>query len=259
MRKFFLIAFIMTFVTACTDYKAQINDAHDEFLSENTFVNKTGIPCGDLWCGPAKQKKVDTGESKGHWASYVDDTDGGSSYFTWEDGTTGTLNSVMAEKLTYDFLGIGGYFHLGENYRYAYATVVAEFGNITNASPWEGVCVVYYSTAPVRLYLSFENAADYGYDMPFVDLPRMDGAYVGGGYFGTVDYDGHTYEFGVVEVFWDQFVQDGWSHMVIDSRAAAERLSALDFQFKYELMSENGGDRDGKFKIYSIGRPGTCK
>ena len=252
MRKILLLAIVMTFVAACTDYKAQINDAHEQYVSENTFVNKTGIPCGDLWCGPAKQKRIDTGDSKGHWGSYADESDGGNSYFTWDDGSSGTLSSALAETLTEKFLGVGGYFYLGENYKYAYAAARAEFGRVTDAVAWGGVCVVYYSTAPVRLFLSFETAADYGYDMPYVDLPES--------YFNNkiVDYEGEPYDFAVVDVGWEQFKQEGWTKKYIDAKEAAMQLSGLDFQYKYTMVDANGGNKDGWFRIYSIGRLGTC-
>ena len=255
MRKILLLALMMTFVAACTDYKAQINDAHDEFTSVNVYVNKTGIPCGDLWCGPAKQKKIETGESKGHWTSYVDNSDGGNSYFTWDDGSSGTLSSVLAEKLTEQFLGVGGFFYLGENYKYAYAAARAEFGKITDASAWGGVCVVYYSTAPFRLFLSFETAADYGYDMPYVDLPESNSPNI---FKGSVDYEGKSYSFAYAHLEWDRFRQEGWVNKPIETKEVAMQLSGLDFQFKSAMVDANGGDKDGWFRIYSIGRYGTC-
>ena len=36
------------------------------------------------------------------------------------------------------------------------------------------------------------------------------------------------------------------------------QLSGLDFQFKSTMMDANGGNKDGWFRIYSIGRYGTC-
>ncbi len=257
MRKILLLALTMTFVTACTDYKAQINDAHEEFSSVEVYVNKTGIPCGDLWCGPAKQKKIETGESKGHWGSYVDNSDGGNSYFTWDDASSGTLSSVLAEKLTDALFRVGGTFHLGDGYKYAYASIIAEFGRVTDASAWGGVCVVYYSTAPVRLYLSFATAGDYGYDMPYVDLPATTNT-------TTIFYEVLLYdEYEIFNASWNQFVQEGWYQKPIDPVAAASELSALDFQFKNSIsistMGGYEGQTAGKFSIYSIGRYGTCR
>ena len=256
MRKILLLALTMTFVTACTDYKAQINDAHEEFSGGNVYVNKTGIPCGDLWCGPAKQKKIDTGESKGHWGSYVDNSDGGNSYFTWLSGETTSLSSAMAEKMTDAYLRVGGNFSLGDGYKYAYASVIAEFGRVTDASAWGGVCIVYYSTAPVRLYLSFATAADYGYDMPYVDLPATP-------YSTLRAYGDDDYEYELFDATWDQFVQEGWYQKPIRSVAAASELSALDFQFKNSISISTMGGFDGQtagtFSIYSIGRFGTCR
>ncbi len=258
MRKILLLAVVMTFVAACTDYKAQINDAHEKYVSENSFVNNTGIPCGDLWCGPAKQKKIETGESKGHWGSYTDNKDGGNSYFTWLTGETTTLSSVMAEKMTDAFLRVGGNFSLGDGYRYAHESVIAEFGRTTDASAWGGVCVVYYSTAPVRLYLSFATAEDYSYDMPYVDLPATENP-------ASVLYgdNPYAYEYEVFSAMWNQFVQEGWSQKLIEPIAAASELNAIDFQFKNSISISTMGGFEGQlagmFAIYSIGRLGTCQ
>ena len=268
MKKISLFAILLAAVamTACTDYREQINEAHDEYWGrvDNLYNNSSSsydisiffpnsssaaegnfhsIPCGDIWCGPGAphSRAYDV-----QWFNYFDSL---GAFIVYVGGQIGDSKAV---ELGYDvnftsladmYGMIGGSFGLSEvNNVSSYASVVANIGNpdiglYYDVSLQNGICVVYSSSSPLKLMLSFYNEKEEcDYDRPMVVLPP------------TTEEDPLLIDF-----MWGSFQQEGWSGKNVSAWTAVSKLVGFDFQFS-STYSEHKGD----FKIYSIGFMGSC-
>ena len=266
MKKISLFAILLTAaaMTACTDYKAQISEAHDEaqtnalraaaeaameglsggepiadlpILSSGSSSDYSAIPCGDIWCG---RQTPHSEHYDVRWFSYIDSV---GSYFTFDDTTT--INSTVDFSSLVDNYGYvgGNYWLWTQSSKSTYASVVAQIGNPDGSSYWDvtsggGICVVYSSTSQLKMMLSFiDEKEDCGYDKPMVLLPE----------------NGNTYPPVVAEFTWDQFEQECWANKPVNIYDVIIKLYGFDFQF-----AEKYSDNTGFFRIYSIGYLGTC-
>ena len=207
--------------------------------------------CGDMWCGPNHDYRVETefeyGDGySGYWFSYTDHAEGGSSVVGWPvargtewsseafdpvidycDGICGTF-ALDKGVLTYDpFVGLG-------------FNVAGTDGGMpvpANASAWGGVCVVYYSNVDIVLEMGLGDEVDaaLGYDTPIVIMRKSSASKV-------------------VEYAWSEFRQAGWGGKDTISGDEASKTLA---QLKFKFQAENG--TTGDYNIVSVGRYGTCK
>ena len=244
MKKFILYISIplMLAMLACTDYSGEIESAYDEF-NESLNVNNTGIPCGDVWCGPLKDTTAHIGKSVGSIYAYVDHNDGGVSNFLWSTGETGVLTSSAIESMDKTIFGIAGNYVLEEKTVNddGYLGVSFDLGGIHNLWEWPGLCVVYYSTSPLWLQVYFPDAEDtttYKWAMPRAKLPATTSG---------------TYE--VYDVAWSSFDFPKWSKYKGSSLEYPLSTAAkIELKFQTDLS-----EFSGNFVFYSIGRHGSCK
>ena len=218
--------------------------------SSSSYATST-VNCGDLWCGPDRFYRVNTGidvageDNSGYWFSYGDDSDGGASIITWpvtrgneysEDafdpvidhcgGLCGTF-ALNKGTLTYDpFAGVG--FSVG-GYDASGAFTIAD------ASSWGGVCVVYTTDGAMTMEMGLGDKGDasVGYDVPFVSLPKASAPV-------TKDFP------------WSSFKQAGWGKGKVTGDEASTKVAAL--KFKYQAKDGSVAN----FNIISVGRYGTC-
>ena len=116
----------------------------------------------------------------------------------------------------------------------------------SNTGFWNnGLCVVYTSTSPVHLQLSYADMSLFKYAKPEVLLPAT------------------NHDFVVYDVGWDSFDFPEWAkndrvlkenQLIghIDHCLAA--VTGLQFEYKTDAS-----DLSGSFAIYSLGAFGTCK
>lgn len=262
MKKISLFAILLAAaaMTACTDYKAQINDAYEDAafkaaadaimeglsggepivdLSTSRFPGTEDVPCGDIWCGPLSS--YPNMNSQILWYTYFDSA---GSFIVFNDGYNANMshNDPDFRHVVNGYGNVGGYFDLTGETRSAYASVNADIGNpfevdYRDVSSKSGICVVYSSTSQLKLMLSFYGEAEEcKYDKPMVLLPAS----------GTGEYT-------IEEFTWDAFKQEGWAKMPVDVHDVITKLFGFDFQFATKFS-----DQSGNFKIYSIGYLGTC-
>lgn len=242
MKKISLFAILLAAaaMTACTDYKAEITEAHDSRLSA----------CGDIWCA-LKNEQIDV-PGGGEWFSFSDQTEGegGTSYFLWSYGGNATVGEDVPFGLVIrEWGGVSGSFALGERYdtdeglKYPFADLAIRFFNVINAASWGGICVQYKSTSDLKLMLSFEGEELYAYDKPMVIL------------YGDHSEDLMTSSRSEVRALrWEDFSPEGWSsNCCVSTTDAVARLKGINFQF-----AENVSDKSGQFKIISIGSYDSC-
>lgn len=243
MKKFILYISIplMLALLACTDYSGEIESAYDEF-NESHNVNNTGIPCGDVWCGPLKETIAHIGKSVGSLYAYDDHGDEGVSYFIWSTGETGELTTSALESMYESNFGIAGNYVLEERttYNEGYVGVSFDLGGTHNLFDWPGLCVVYYSTSPLWLQVYFPAAEDtttYNWAMPRAKLPAAtSGTYV------------------VYDVAWDSFAFPDWAKKKgFSLEYPLSTAAKIELKFHSDLS-----DFSGNFVFYSIGRLGTC-
>ena len=189
----------------------------DSTVGSSSSVEAPSTPCGDMWCGPKGDERVETGlgidDTYGYWYPY---DDGVSSELTLSDDSYGLVGSVTVGEGESPYAGIG--FNItGEDQLGADVTA---FG---------GLCIVYSSSAPLRLELGVENELDVtgGYNYG-VNLPQSDSVIV-------------------KDFAWEKFNQPGWGD--IGESETLTKLAAIKLKFS----------ESGDFAVYSIGRQGTCK
>ena len=227
--QFFPILLVLALM-ACTDYSEQINDSFEE--SRKSIRDTL---CGDLWCGTDHSATFNV---DGEWRWYTDDDEGGSTIFDFR---------------IYDFADyvkssayVGGDYMLGGRFtdnngkeQSPYASVVADFKKMIDVTSWKGVCVVYASTSQIRLMLGFEGEKAFDYDRPMYWLDKT-----------TIGLDHYV----KVDIAWESFKTTGWyKGTSVDVDYALTVANGFDFQF-----AKPGSDDSGSFRIYSIGRLGTC-
>lgn len=269
MKKIILFAILLVAaaMTACTDYKAQINDAHDECVNalpqvspgfvdggeiENPltfsetvnpslFENDPIGNCGNLWCGLTDvEGVVVTGlHEKGaaSWYDYNDSGEGGNSVIYFPNDIV-RLNGNSYGPLVQTYHGIVGSVLLQPGYDYPFAALGFNIvnddmvgGNITG---WGGLCVVYQSSIQIRLIITVEDEeTNVQYNNYKVYLPVSN-------------------SMTVAEFSWSKFKQEsGWG-IKMSRDEVLTKVAAIKFEF-----SESAGTA-GDFRIQSVGTLGSC-
>lgn len=229
--QFFPIMLVLALV-ACTDYSEQINDSFEE--SRESIRSSI---CADLWCGIDHST---TFNGDGEWYWYTDVDAGGQSrlYFS------STFASDV-ERFSYIDAGctLGGKFthnQTGKENMDPYASVVAGFKKTIDISSWKGVCVVYASNSDIRLMLDFDGENAFDYDRPMYWLEETDG-----------DLNHYV----TIDIGWESFKTTGWfKGTPVETAYALSVATGLEFQFTGPRSNDVG-----QFRIYTIGRYGTCK
>lgn len=192
-----------------------------------------------MFCGKSGNTRVKTGfddgtNTYGYWFYYGD----ASSSFSW---TYGGTPSTFVEKSVMPYGGIKGKATLGEGedaYLGLGFNVAGETGKGVDISSWNGLCVIYQSTAPFFLSLvDASNGALTDYNDFKAALPKGNKA--------NTAY--------LANIKWSDFYQEaGWGK-VASITDVLSSVSQIAFKFKYVTSLTN------TFAIVAIGKYGTCK
>ena len=163
---------------ACTDYVADIDDAHEKYVSANNLTPQTPTERdpGVLWDGTIHEHRVITGHdaglgSSGYWYDFTDEQ----SFFTWPvpkdddsitflpiieacGGMCGTVSLVVGSSGDDAYVGI--------------AFQVAGDNRPADISDWGGLCISYSSDLTITLLMGFGEVMDefICWDRPMVKL-----------------------------------------------------------------------------------------
>lgn len=203
-------------------------------------INTSSYNCSKaMFCGKSGDTRVETGfndgtKSYGYWYEYDDSGNGGNSSFTWQYG--GTADDFVQKSVS-AYGGIKGTASIGNAYENAYVGLGFDIGGRNlkgyNISGWNGVCVIYQSTAPLQLELHVANEATVTkYDNPIAVLPQGNSSST-------------TY---LADIPWSAFTQGGWGNP-ITTTTATQSTAMIAFKF-----TENNS-----FAIFAFGKYGTCK
>ena len=200
------------------------------------------IPCGDMWCGPDGMTSVVTGigtSKANYWWFKTDNNEEeeGNSYFEWPVDIGNEYSDEALDPVIKQTGALSGSISLGDAYEYPYAEFGFNMDDDTedeyDITEWEGFCVVYTSSAPFKLVLVPGDEEEYtNYDNLKASI-------------------GKTNDIKTVNLQWSAFAQSGWGNTV-DKDEALTKVKAISFRF------DGKAGESPNFKIYSIGKLGTC-
>jgi len=217
--------------------------------SSSSYGNFLGTPLylkKSLWSGNEGIYQIDTEldagyETSGYWYVSDDHADGGKSFIEWP-APLGNEYSEEAMDNIIDYCGgICGTANLsvGTLTFNPYVAVAFDLAGIddneekvqADASDWGGICVTYSSERALSIEMSFGDKEDayYGYDVPFVNLPK------------ATEGTQKCFE-------WSKFKQAGWANAKITGDEGSKKLATL----KFKIQGTNG--TTSKFNIMSVGR-----
>ena len=205
---------------------------------------KSPLPCGDLWCGPELDYYVHTGfgdgkdSSEGVWYYYLDDGNGGTSYFSFPAKLSGP--NIGFEAVIDSCGGICGTAHVETGYEYPYLglsfLIKDNPEKMVDITSWGGICLSYTSNE--------------GF---FVALHPNDSIQA------VMEYDDYVYAVSkseggnVVDIPWSKFNQLGWGAKYDRTKLLKQVSSIVALMVKDRASGERVD-----FNIVSIGKLGTC-
>ena len=224
--------------------------------SSSSGENAVGIKPIDsfeTWSGADGMERISTGffaekEDGGYWYEYNDSEDGGKSSIIWPEPLGNEYDAKSFLPVIDIYGGVYGTYQLnaGDLPYNPYVGVGFDLaghdanGNLVlaDASSMEGICVGYYSDAPITVEMGFGETKDreLEYDVPLARLPKSTAG---------------TYK----EFKWSDFRQAGWGRgEKVSGEQAAKTLGSL----KFKIQEKDGSM--GKFNIMAVGpyRNGNC-
>jgi hypothetical protein len=224
--------------------------------SSSSGENAVGIKPIDsfeTWSGADGMERISTGffaekEDGGYWYEYNDSEDGGKSSIIWPEPLGNEYDAKSFLPVIDIYGGVYGTYQLnaGDLPYNPYVGVGFDLaghdanGNLVlaDASSMEGICVGYYSDAPITVEMGFGETKDreLEYDVPLARLPKSTAG---------------TYK----EFKWSDFKQAGWGRgEKVSGEQAAKTLGSL----KFKIQEKDGSM--GKFNIMAVGpyRNGNC-
>lgn len=224
--------------------------------SSSSGENAVGIKPIDsfeTWSGADGMERISTGffaekEDGGYWYEYNDSDDGGKSSIIWPEPLGNEYDAKSFLPVIDIYGGVYGTYQLnaGDLPYNPYVGVGFDLaghdanGNLVlaDASSMEGICVGYYSDAPITVEMGFGETKDreLEYDVPLARLPKSTAG---------------TYK----EFKWSDFKQAGWGRgEKVSGEQAAKTLGSL----KFKIQEKDGST--GNFNIMAVGpyRNGNC-
>lgn len=224
--------------------------------SSSSGENAVGIKPIDsfeTWSGADGMERISTGffaekEDGGYWYEYNDSEDGGKSSIIWPEPLGNEYDAKSFLPVIDIYGGVYGTYQLnaGDLPYNPYVGVGFDLaghdanGNLVlaDASSMEGICVGYYSDAPITVEMGFGETKDreLEYDVPLARLPKSTAG---------------TYK----EFKWSDFKQAGWGRgEKVSGEQAAKTLGSL----KFKIQEKDGST--GNFNIMAVGpyRNGNC-
>lgn len=184
--------------------------------------------CGKVYTG------LDDGTgTQGYLWSYTDSDNGGTSSFYWPSGMAfGSFEVPSRDNLGY----LKGTAQFGSGFEYPFVRLgfhIAGEKKSADITTWGGMCLVYSATQNFYLIVRFngDNEAT-GFDLIQAKIPLKK-------------------DKSLVNVTWDDFIQEGWG-TAVDKGEAIAKADRIEIGFKGSAGTTND------FSIYAIGKYGTC-
>ncbi|MCQ2096462.1 MAG: hypothetical protein MJY87_00775 [Fibrobacter sp.] len=210
----------------------------------SALMNSTYATCGDLWCGKTDVKgrvniPFTTSELSGYWYDFDDAVEGGTSKLEFPKNVnmTDEYDVRFFGNLISTYKGFTATASIGKN-----ASNNANYAGIgfnivddvessgEDIAYWKGLCMAYASDMDFRLAVIPENEPavtsydNYGITLNKSQSPKM------------------------VNIKWNDLEREGWGSTVVSINEVVKAAARIQYMFR----------KSGDFKIFTIGRYGTC-